>query len=318
MTSLAVCVGINEFDNLPTHSWLNGCVNDADDLVSLLTRRYGFADRDVTQLTNSAATKSAVMGALTEAMGRVRTGEATQLVFSFSSHGTQVPDSNADESDSVDEAFVTFDMRQSGDNWDPTTLIVDDELHNLFALLPEKALLDVILDTCHSGTGLRAIDLLPSRRPRFVPPPTPIAVERAEAANSRSFRDLVRAATDTGDTVEQGAGHPALFAACRSNQTAADANFGGRYSGAFTHFLIQALIANPYSTRADILVQVNADLRAEKFTQRAQLEAPAAGKRMPWGTPFARAGSPAPVRAERQARTRGPVDTDTPGRDDRN
>lgn len=32
------------------------------------------------------------------------------------------------------------------------------------------------------------------------------------------------------------------------------------------------------------LKQVNTDLRAEKFTQRAQLEAPASGKRVPWGT----------------------------------
>lgn len=292
MTSLAVCVGINQFENLPTHSWLNGCVNDADDLVSLLTRHYRFPDRAITRLTDSAATKSDVMAALTDAMARVRAGEVNHLVFSFSSHGTQVPDDTANESDSVDEAFVTYDMRQSGDNWDTASLIVDDELHDLFALLPENALLDVILDTCHSGTGLRAIDLLPSRRPRFVPPPTPVALERAETAHTRSFRDLVRAATDTGAAGEQRGGRPALYAACRSDQTAADANFGARYNGAFTHFLVQALLAKPHVTRADILKHVNIDLRAEKFTQRAQLEAPAEGKRTPWGSPFAGAGDP--------------------------
>ena len=51
-------------------------------------------------------------------------------------------------------------------------IILDDELRDLFVQLPQNVLLEVYLDTCHSGTGLRAIDMLLDRRPRYLPPPS--------------------------------------------------------------------------------------------------------------------------------------------------
>ncbi|WP_026553215.1 caspase family protein [Arthrobacter sp. H20] len=273
MSKYALCVGINKFENLPTNGWLNGCVNDAKDFAALLTEQYGFTKRNVTVLLDSKATKSAVVGKLQAMVKRAKPGD--HLVFTFSSHGTQVLDTSGDEPDGADEAFVTFDMRQKGDQWDASTLILDDELHDLLGTVPDGALLDVVLDTCHSGTGLRALDLLPTRRPRFVPPPTPLGLELTESADPHAFRDLVR--SDAG-------AKPVLFAACRSDQTAADADFSGRYSGAFSHFLLQALRDDPATNRRDVLKRVSADLRGGKFTQRAQLEAPMAAKNAPWGT----------------------------------
>ncbi|MDJ0378196.1 caspase family protein [Cryobacterium sp. PH31-L1] len=283
MTQFALCVGINKFENLPMASWLNGCVNDANDVSTLLTSCFGFADASITVLTDQAATKDAVFGALTEALDRANTpGEhLDHIVFTMSSHGTQLPDMNGDEVDQVDEAFATYDLRQNGAAWDPGSLIVDDELHDLFARLPKGVLLDVILDTCHSGSGLRAMDLVPTlddRRPRFVPPPTPLGRDGAEAegADTRTLRDLVR--------TSRAAAKPVLFAACRADQTAADASFDGRYNGAFTHFLLDGLQSG--SSRGEVIKQVNAQLRGRKFAQRAQLEASASGKSTAWGTAF--------------------------------
>ncbi|MHA7277004.1 caspase family protein [Arthrobacter sp. HLT1-21] len=273
MSKYALCVGINKFENLPTNGWLNGCVNDAKDFSALLTGQYGFAKRNVTVLLDSKATKATVVGKLQAMIKRAKPGD--HLVFTFSSHGTQVLDASADEPDGADEAFVTFDMRQKGDQWDPATLILDDELHDLLGTLPDGALLDVVLDTCHSGSGLRALDLLPTRRPRFVPPPTPLGLELTESADPRAFRDLVRSDTKA---------KPVLFAACRSDQTAADADFSGRYSGAFSYFLLKALRDDPTKSRREVLKRVSADLRGGRFTQRAQLEAPAAAKSLAWGT----------------------------------
>lgn len=272
MTKYALCVGINRFENLPTTGWLNGCVNDAKDFAGLLTESYGFARRNVTVLLDAKATKTSVMGKLQTMIRRAKPGD--HLVFTFSSHGTQVLDATGDEPDSADEALVTFDMRQQGDQWDAATVILDDELHGLLGSLTEGVLLDVVLDTCHSGTGLRALDLLPTRRPRFVPPPTPLGLERTQSADPRTFRDLVRS---------DAAARPILFAACRSDQTAADADFAGRYSGAFSYFLLRALRDDPLASRRDLLRRVSADLRAGKFDQRAQLEGPAAAKSSPWG-----------------------------------
>ena len=66
MARHAVCVGINEFKTLPVSSWLNGCVNDANDISKTL-KKYGFSSRNITVLRDKEATKKKVMAAL-EAM----------------------------------------------------------------------------------------------------------------------------------------------------------------------------------------------------------------------------------------------------------
>ena len=187
MTNRALCVGINQFSNLPMASWLNGCVNDANDMAAMLRKR-GFAPRSVTVLTDDQATKANVMAALTKLVETAKEGD--HIVFSFSSHGTQVPDTDGDdgrpETDGADEAFACYDMAQKGDQWDPDTVIIDDELRVLFGKLPKGVVMEAYLDTCHSGDGLRAEDLLAGRRPRFVPPPTLQGLRVIEAVATQS------------------------------------------------------------------------------------------------------------------------------------
>ena len=143
MTNRALCVGINQFSNLPMASWLNGCVNDANDMAAMLRKR-GFAPRSVTVLTDDQATKANVMAALTKLVETAKEGD--HIVFSFSSHGTQVPDTDGDdgrpETDGADEAFACYDMAQKGDQWDPDTVIIDDELRadlDLVALMVTRS-----------------------------------------------------------------------------------------------------------------------------------------------------------------------------------
>ena len=157
MARSALCVGINEFSSLPMTSWLNGCVNDAKDIAAAL-RKYGFTARSTTVLTDSDATKKNVMAALEGMIGKAKAGD--HLVFTFSSHGTQVPNEPGatDEPDDMDEVFACYDIRRKGDQWDRATVIVDDELRDLFARLPQGVLLEVLLDTCHSGTGLKDLE----------------------------------------------------------------------------------------------------------------------------------------------------------------
>ena len=72
----------------------------------------------------------------------------------------------------MDEAFCPCDLAQKGEVWDPKHIITHDELRDLFIQLPKDVLLEVYLDTCHSGTGLKAIDFLLDRKPRYLPPPS--------------------------------------------------------------------------------------------------------------------------------------------------
>ena len=261
MPRAALCVGINRFARLPDSHWLRGCVNDAEDIAEVLRSGYGFADDEVTVLTDARATKDAIIDRLADMAERAAEGRLDQLVFTYASHGTQVPDDDGDEPDQMDEALAAYDLATAGDHWDRASVIADDELHALLRRIPAEVPADVVLDTCHSGTGLRSFDLLPGRAPRFVPPPTPSGLDAAERADRRGLRDLVGA----------GPG-PVLFAACRADQTASDALFGQRYAGAFTHFWLAALAERPDATRSDTHRAVSAALRAARFSQRAQLE----------------------------------------------
>jgi len=275
MSKAALCVGINEFEHLPKSSWLQGCVNDARDLAGLLQAGYGFAPADISLLLDSQATKKQVMAQLDSMLDRAAAGELQHIVFTFSSHGTQIPDSSNDEADRLDEAFACYDINNTGDSWDPATVISDDELFALFARLPDGILMDVVLDTCHSGTGLKSLDLLPGRRPRFLPAPTARGVAATEFSDTRALRDLVKA----GRGVK-----PVLLAACRADQTAADAFLEGRYNGAFTYNFIKAVTGDGTLGRADILKLVSKGLRAGGFDQVAQLEGSTAARKAPWGS----------------------------------
>jgi len=288
MARKALCVGINEFASLPRTSWLNGCVNDANDIAAGL-RSFGFAKRDTTVLTDADATKKNVMAALTDLVGKAKAGDT--IVFTLSSHGTQVPNEPGGdvEPDGLDEAFACHDIRQRGNQWDRDTVIVDDELHDLFASVPEGVLLEVLLDTCHSGTGLRDLEevmqaAVLGRAPRFLPPPTPAGLEQV-----RSIRALAPPRTvDRKALVELTKGRragakPVLFAACKPDQTASDATFDGRSNGAFTYLFLKALKGNPAATRTELLRSVTSGLKGGDFSQRSTLEGPVASKKVGFG-----------------------------------
>ena len=188
-----------------------------------------------------------------------------------------MPDKNGDEKvDHVDEAFACYDLKQKGRDWDRNTVIVDDELKDLFGKVREGVLVEVVLDTCNSGSGLRSLDLLQGRRPRFIPPPTPLGIRRLEAkSDPKGLQDEVKQIPT--------AIRPVLFAACRANQLSSDAPFGDRYSGAFTHYFLEALRGRA-KTRADVLKAVRASLADGGFPQVPQLESVAKAKTVPFGT----------------------------------
>jgi metacaspase-1 len=263
-TRRALCVGINNFKNYPS-SALQGCVNDANDMSAMLKKLLGFTSSDITVLKDTQATKANIMSNLTAMVNGAKAGKYSYLVFSLSSHGTQVPDVNGDETaDHADEAFCPHDLAQAGNQWDKNHIIVDDELHDLFIQLPDNVLLEVYLDTCHSGTGLKGVDMLLDRRPRYLPPPSLKAFKQVENKKSRGLGRLF---------LDKGIIHHILWAACRSDQTSADAHIGSSWHGAFTYYFCKEMLAsNNKLSRAAILAKVRADLAAGNYSQIPQLE----------------------------------------------
>ncbi len=270
----ALCVGINQFRNYPDAA-LQGCVNDANEMSVLLQKLLGFKKGDITVLKDAKATKANIIKKLKAMVDGAKAGKYSSLVFSLSSHGTQVPDLSGDEPDRADEAFCPYDLAQSGNEWDKNYIIVDDELRDLFIQLPENVLLEVYLDTCHSGTGLKAIDMLLDRRPRYLPPPSLEAFMEVDSKRSRGLRHGL---------LEKGVTDNILWAACRSDQTSADANIDGGWHGAFTYFFCKEMYeCNNTLTRAEVLAKVRSDLKKGKYTQIPQLECEAANRKSPVG-----------------------------------
>ena len=268
----ALCVGINNFKNLPDAA-LKGCVNDANDMSALLKDLLGFADSDIVKLTDAQATKANIMNNLKSMVADAKAGKLSYLVFSLSSHGTQVPDTSGDEPDRADEAFCPNDLIQKGNQWDTDHIIIDDELHDLFVQLPEAVLLEVYMDTCHSGTGLKAIDLLLDRKPRYLPPPSLAAFEQVEGRRARGLHQAL---------LEKGMTHHILWAGCRADQTSADANIGGTYHGAFTYYYCKQMRATGNKlSRSEVLKKVRADLKKGRYTQIPQLESEATVRKSP-------------------------------------
>src|SRR3712207_6113336 len=137
MTKRALCVGINDYPG--TNSDLSGCVNDANDWAQELQSR-GY---EVTTLLDREATRRALADALTSLVSTARAGDS--LVFTFSGHGSWLPDDSGDEPDSRDEMLCPHDVSDE-------QYLMDDDLAAIFEQKPKNVNLYFISDSCHSGS----------------------------------------------------------------------------------------------------------------------------------------------------------------------
>jgi len=160
----ALLVGINHYKSVPG---LQGSVNDVETMREILMTRWGFAAGNIRVLTDEGATREKMLAALDQLVQE--SGPDDTVYFHFSGHGSQVQDLNGDEADGLDETIVPQDGR--GGN---VPDIVDDELDAIFSRLHARSAV-IVLDSCHSGTATRAIDI----RTRSVPQDTRIDLYRA-------------------------------------------------------------------------------------------------------------------------------------------
>ena len=145
-------IGIDNYPALGPAAKLEGAVADAQDIAQAL-RAAG--SRDVTVLTDQAATRAAIMETWQKLVDRSRPGDV--IVFSYAGHGSQEPEpaGRRDEADGKNENFILsgFDQRQN-----VRERIVDDEM---FAMLKQADDRDIevvlVADSCHSGTMYRSV-----------------------------------------------------------------------------------------------------------------------------------------------------------------
>ncbi len=278
MAKRALLVGVNDYPG--TQNDLYGCVNDITNVYDVLVKYFGFTSTDITLLSDKRATKAAILDGLRGLVSGSAAGDT--LVFHYSGHGSQVRDTEGDElADNLDEIICPVDFDWNGG------FIKDDDFDALFKELKKGVMLEVLLDSCHSGTGTREIILdrgalqrgapapaLDAQslwatsciRPRYLAPPADIALRADEIFGPELPRRRL------GNT---SALNHVLWAACRSNQYSADADIGGKPGGAFTYFFCKHVRdTGGRVTRSDLLKRVRASLKHEGFSQVPQLECP--------------------------------------------
>jgi uncharacterized repeat protein (TIGR02543 family) len=129
----ALCVGIN---NYQYYSSLSGCVNDANYFYTNLVTRGNWPTANMTRLTDSRATKTAIRKAISNVAAKAVSGDT--FVYQHSSHGGwNYPDSS---SDVYSVCLCSYD-----DDYEDTELAAD------LSKFASGVKVVVIVDACHSG-----------------------------------------------------------------------------------------------------------------------------------------------------------------------
>jgi hypothetical protein len=294
----ALLCAINDYgdprNNLPS------CLADAAAFKEVLKANFGFADAEIRELYDSAATMSGVRGGLGWLFDAP--GPDDRLVFYYSGHGyTRL------ENGTLEEMLV---LRGDGGGLD---FFKDDELSSRTRHLPPGCL-TVISDSCYSGgmeKGLLSpLDGFELVRSKVYVPSVEEQTEKAlalERGGVKKFKPFGAAATPHVDRLAQIlaldpasavtlvdlVGKPKddpnqtqmnglLVAACKEDETAAASSSRTNGLSAFTYGLL-GVLANPEiegpqvgygSSSAEIHQAVTAKLIREGFRQSPVLKEP--------------------------------------------
>ncbi|MEM9217642.1 MAG: caspase family protein [Cyanobacteria bacterium P01_F01_bin.150] len=265
---LALLVGINDYPFVGMD--LNGCLTDVDLQYELLVHRYGFNPADIVKISDAERLKpnrdTIIQTFREHLIAQARPGDV--VVFHYSGHGSRVVDPNPIYSENnLNGTIVTNDpipqtvldeAQRTGE------LVVPDIMGRTLFLLMRSLRTEnvtVVLDSCHSGGGLRgnnrvrAADRLSDRvggtSIEFKPSDADLALQETLLANldDYSFKQFQ---SDREKGIAKGIG----IGSAQFSQQAIDMTFDGFYAGAFTYLLTRYLWQMPGSTPTNT-VQVN-------------------------------------------------------------
>jgi hypothetical protein len=266
----ALLVGINAYADAP----LRGCVNDVHLIRDLLRQVYRLPDEQMRMLLDADANRAAILEHLRWLAEPDAPDDPTPplRLFHFSGHGTFVADTSGTEPDGQNEALCPVDDMEAG-------VITDDALRELYDTFPPNTHLLLTMDCCHAGDIHFApgSDVLPRYRPVSDDEQRRIELARrqfiARQLERRSSGEPPLEETKQRFGRDRSADLAVLLAACRADQTAADARFGETYHGALSFYLVEALreVSSGLSY-GEVVDQVRHAVSSNKFTQVPQLD----------------------------------------------
>lgn len=259
----ALLVGINYPG---TDHALRGCINDVVAMSEILSKDYGFESKNKRMLTDASATTANILNRLEWLVDGAKAGDV--LYFHYSGHGSQFVDQQYDndfEPDGLDEILCPIDL-----NW-RDKIIKDDDLRDIFAKVPEGVNLTVMLDCCHSGSGIdvgQANENVTYTTRSMIPELSgPNLSRNLPAPMDIMNRGIGLNITNKPKTVAED-NKGVLISGCQSNQTSADAWMHNKFMGAATYFLIQAL--EQTTAYSNIVEHMNFNMIEHGYTQRPQ------------------------------------------------
>ena len=292
----ALLVGVAAYGHLDEGQHLSAPRNDVIQMRDLLIRR-GVKRQNITILSDPGKaperltagererlpTRRNIMAALDTLTKNSQRGDLA-IVY-LSGHGSFQPDQpngpDRDEEDGLDEVFLPYDVEISSPDGRATIItngIVDDELGKFAAAIRDKGVdLWFTLDSCHSGTGMRASG---EARNKFIDPAMlGVNVERDLSRRADvGFGDKTTGeqATRSGAATR---GKAVFFYASQASEKAAELPLPlsvprakATWRSAFTHAMVMALARQPNLSYRELVAEANAlmrDMAGRLITQTA-------------------------------------------------
>lgn len=210
---ISLHIGLNFVD--PNHygGWdgeLNAPEYDARDMQHICDS-MGFIS---SKLLREEATLKNVDLKIREAANNLVSGDF--FCITYSGHGGQLPDLNADEDDGQDETWCLYDGQ-----------LVDDELALLWSLFKTNVRILVISDSCHSGTVAKTVrfdnfNTLQNRR-KFMPPSV---ASRTYYDNQEFYQKKLTISKESKPIIA----NLKLLSGCQDNQFSYDGTFNGQFT----------------------------------------------------------------------------------------
>ena len=239
---------------LGTSNQLAGCINDLINVKALIEPSgikilAELRDHDMTAVNWKSALQLAALTAV----------EGDIIFHAHSHHGAQIRDSK--EPDGLDECWCA-----DGFDWSPESMITDKWMFQLISSLKTGVLWVDLCDACHAGDSLRQM-WCPKEKPRYIPNPD-ISLETK--LSRYVDKDIIHTLKPMVIEGEDRKG--ILLAACRSNQTSADANINGKACGAFTNYLLQSISETPKASYESLMLRTTELLGLGGYDQKPEID----------------------------------------------
>jgi len=214
----------------PIYSIVNNIYNNDVTVLSIILLISYFSSIGFIKLMNlvSEEKRNIAINIIKQIKNSAKQLKSGDVFFlTYSGHGSQIPDLNHDEEDSLDECWIAYDKP-----------ILDDELEILWTKFNEGVKIVLISDSCHSGTMVKSL----KRRKILHPRNLSFTVRNQIWSDQKRYNKLMKKLDKLADKKSNSVlkANIICLSACQDYQSA----FEGESNGLFTECLLKIIHQN--------------------------------------------------------------------------